>query len=188
MSQRTQSTLILTAVFAIGLVAGVSAMVWAWPAVQSRLTKNNNNARRDPRAVMIDHMRSTLKLNDDQVTRMQAVLDDVFQKRTAIDTQFAPQFAPICDAYQKVRVEELKQFEPINTEAQGKIRSILTDAQWKAYQAQQEQIQKSRNAGPQGVRVPNTCRDLGPGGPGGGGGAGGFHDHTGSPGHPGGLR
>ncbi len=166
MAKRLHSSLILMAVFLLGLGGGVAGMIWAWPGLRARYF-------RPQRPSFVEYLRESLKLTPDQVTQVQAISKETRDRSQALHLQFVPSYNKVCEDFSQIRTQETAAFAPLRQEELDKMHGVLSAAQWETFQAQRTAAMK---------RQPPDSRDLcrhlsgAPGGPPpgiGGGGRGG---------------
>jgi len=150
MPKRFHSTLILVAVFGLGLAAGVGVMVWAWPGLRARYFPH----RHEP---IQQYLTRTLKLNPQQVPPLHALIQDIGVRRHQLHLQFVPAYTKVCNDFTAVQRQERDAYAPIRQQELDKLRAILTPAQWQTFQ--QQRAQASRNQPP---RQTDLCRHLAP--------------------------
>jgi len=148
MPKRIHTTLILVAVFVLGIAGGISVMVWAWPGLRSEF-------HRDRRQDFVQYLQKSLHLSASQVPPVRALFKDAGERRHRIHLEFAPAYAKVCEEYMGVRAQERQAFAPVRQQALGKLQAMLTPAQWKAFQQQRAAAEKQ-----QANHTPDVCRHL----------------------------
>lgn len=149
MPKRLHSSLILAAVFVLGIAGGVAGMVWAWPGLRARYFHRQHQT-------FIEYMQKTLNLTPAQVPQVQAIFKETSDRRHAIHLQFAPQYYAACEQYMQIRAQERAAFEPVGQQSLDKMKAVLTPAQWETFQKQRPPQRAQRD----------TCQhpEQGPGG------------------------
>lgn len=163
MSKRLHSSLILAAVFVLGIVGGVAGMVWAWPGLRARYFHHE-------RPPFIEYLQKSLNLTPAQVPRMQAIFKETGDRSHAIHVQFMPQYSNLCEQYVQVRAQEREAYAPVRQEELDKIQAVLNPTQWATFQKQRSAAMQAQSQRQQ--HDPCQHPDQGPGG-GGRGGRGG---------------
>lgn len=156
MSQRFHSTLILVAVFVLG-VAGASCMIWAWPGMRMHLFPHH-------RPTLAQYMKP-VGVNATQLAQVEAIFKETGERRHEVHLQFVPQYAKVCDDFTQVRRQERDAYTPVGQQELTKLQAVMTPAQW-------QKFQQLRSQQHQPSRPPDLCRHLYPGS-GGRGGPGG---------------
>ncbi|MGH9417178.1 MAG: hypothetical protein ACRD01_11170 [Terriglobales bacterium] len=141
MPRSFHSTLILVIVFAFGLAAGVSGMVWAWPGVHQRYMRPRHQT-------LIQRLTKSLNLTPTQVPQVQALFNDTRNRRHQIYVQFYPQYSQACGQFNQamsaISHQERQAFEPTRQQENRKLQSLLTPQQWQKYQAALASHQRQR--------------------------------------------
>ncbi|MGH9394615.1 MAG: hypothetical protein ACRD1E_10630 [Terriglobales bacterium] len=142
--------MILVVVFVLGLGAGIAGMVWAWPGLRAKYFPRH-------REHFVAMLTSTLKLTQQQVPQVQAVVQDTRERSHQIHLQFVPRYDKVCEDFLQIVHEEHDAFTPLGQQESVKLKAIMTPAQWQKYEAQR----------PRQPRPPDFCRHGSPtpGGP-----------------------
>lgn len=147
MAKRWNSTLILVAVFILGLAGGVATMVWAWPGLHSRYFPHH-------RQTLTEYLKP-LQLTPAQLPQVLAVYKDTGEKSHVLHMKFVPEYEKICSDFTATRAQEQDAYEPLRQEALGKLQALMTADQWTKFQAMRAEQRKN-----QPHNKPDVCRHL----------------------------
>ena len=147
MPDRFHSSLLLVAVFVLGLAGGVGVMVWAWPGVRNHFHHEHQG--------FMDFLQHSLDLSPEQMPKVREVFNDAHERGSQVHAQFVPAYTRICDEYMDVLGRERAAFAPIRQQEMDRMQSVLTPKQWTDFSAQASKVQREREH-----YRPDVCRHL----------------------------
>ncbi|HXE30661.1 MAG TPA: hypothetical protein VN515_02540 [Terriglobales bacterium] len=149
MPKRLHSSLILVAVFVLGIVGGIAGMVWAWPGLHARFFPHHH--------LTLAQALKPVGLTAAQMPQVEAIYRETGDRGHQIHLQFVPEYAHICDEFTQTRKQERDAYAPLRQQELDKLRAVMNDTQWQRYQQMRAQ-QQARNP----PRQPDVCRHLYP--------------------------
>jgi len=148
MPKRIHSTMILVAVFGLGIAGGIAGMVWAWPGLRSHLFPHNHESG-------IEQLQKTLSLDPAQVPQVKAIYEETGERSHSIHLQFVPAYNQICNEYTQTRSQERAAFAPIRQQELDKLHAVLNPEQWAKVQQRRAEAEKDR-----AQHQPDVCRHM----------------------------